>query len=256
MIPETWAAASEQLRADLQRIFGGRLQALVAYGPALFPPSARPAGWTIASPDETLHTMALVDRVQFGDLTACARQSRAWSKRRLAMPLLLGTDEFTHSLDAFPLEYGDIITHHVLVAGQNPFIGVSVRPEDRRRACEVQAKSHLIHLREGYLEAEGAPARVARLITASSASFGTLLRNVADLQGATAATPAALAATVQDGLGLPAGVVERIVSLNRPDDLPASEAAELYPKYLEAAERLWRFLDGWSAGRETPRRET
>ena len=49
----------------------------------------------------------------------------------------------------FPLEFGDILARHVTLAGTDPFQGAHVPSEDLRRACEVQAKSHLIHLARG-----------------------------------------------------------------------------------------------------------
>ena len=45
--------------------------------------------------------------------------------------------EFERSLDAFPVEYGDIIAHHVVVTGDDPFAGLSVRR--RRPAPRVRA---------------------------------------------------------------------------------------------------------------------
>ena len=59
-----------------------------------------------------------------------------------------------------------------------------VTPADVRRALEVQAKSHLIHLREGFLETGGHAREVARLIHGSIGSFATLLINLADLDRA------------------------------------------------------------------------
>ena len=54
----------ETLSADLRRIFGTRLQSLVAYG----------------APDDPdgVHTLALVDRLDFHDLTACAPRTGDW----------------------------------------------------------------------------------------------------------------------------------------------------------------------------------
>ena len=46
---------------------------------------------------------------------------------------------------------------------------MTIPAEDVRRACEAQAKSLLIHLREGFLESHAETTRIARLITASAA---------------------------------------------------------------------------------------
>ena len=58
----------------------------------------------------------------------------AWHDAGLATPLLIAADEFARSLDAFPFEFGAILWDHVVVAGSNPFDGLSVKPADLRRA--------------------------------------------------------------------------------------------------------------------------
>jgi hypothetical protein len=237
--------ALESLHTDLRAIFGPRLRSLVAYGPIRTKPPRATSVSQIAPDLDHVHTLALVDRVGYHDLRAAAERRQGWTRLGLATPLLLSLNEFARSLDTFPLEYGDIMDRHVVIAGENPFEGLRVRPEDIRRACEVQAKSHLIHLREGFIEADGQPGPVARLIVASAGAFGTLLGNLARIQGERPMTPQQLAASVQEGLEIPGPLIERVVSLTEPDDLPGTAALDLYPQYLEAAERLWRFVDGW-----------
>jgi hypothetical protein len=94
------------LAADLGRVFGSRLHSVAAYG--LHAP---------AEPPRVLHTLALVEQLTFKDLTACLPFAAGWRRRSLAVPLVLEREEFLRTLDVFPLEYGDIIAHHVLVAG-------------------------------------------------------------------------------------------------------------------------------------------
>jgi hypothetical protein len=149
------------------------------------------------------------------------------------------------SLDAFPLEHADILAHHVLVAGSNPFEGVSVKPADLRRGCEVQARSHLIHLREGYLESGGDGAEVAQLIAGSAEPFAGLLDNVMRLQGIIAGNSEQLIRYVEVAIGLPAVTVREIVSVRKAEDLTGAQALALYPTYLDASQRLWRFIDRW-----------
>src|SRR4029078_8048196 len=100
------------------RVFGARLRSLVVYG--LDSP---------ANP-RLLHTLALVDRLAFDDLVKCMPSVAGWRRRSLAVPLILELEEFLRSLDVFPLEYGDIIAHHVRIAGDDPFGGARVSPAD------------------------------------------------------------------------------------------------------------------------------
>src|SRR5262245_6156126 len=103
-------AALDGLAADLRRIFGERLLSLVAYGLRKPVPAPR-----------VIHSLALVQRLGFADLAACAPLAASWRRRSLAVPLLLEREEFFRTLDVFPLEYGDIIAHHVAIAGPDPF---------------------------------------------------------------------------------------------------------------------------------------
>jgi hypothetical protein len=248
--PETLARALEPLTADLGAIFGARLRSVVVYDtPGAGPAAGRDPG---SPPDEAfdpgpaLHTLVLVDRLGAEDLEACARRAPGWRRRQIAAPLLLTVVEFERSLDAFPLEYGEIIARHVLVSGEDLVGRAKVVPEDLRRACEVQAKSHLLHLREGYLESGGEAARVAELVAASARPFEALLGHVARLQGAKARTREELAQHAAEAIGLAAPVVARVIGLLHPGDLTPSEAARLFPAYLEASERLATFVDGWT----------
>jgi hypothetical protein len=244
--------ALEVLHGELAQIFGNRLISLVAYGHRLPGTVAHDGDPLDEAGDPTfqhgpgLHTLAVVQSVNASDLAACAALHQAWSKRGLETPLLLAEGELARSLDAFPLEFAEIMAHHLVIAGRDPFAGLHVAATDVRRACEVQARGHLIHLREGYIEAAGQADRLARLVAASAPAFRALLGNVARLQGLTTPTTQALATHAEERLGLPADVVHRVTSIVRPDEIAPSDAVRLFPAYLDAVERLSAFIDRWT----------
>ncbi|MCA1563410.1 MAG: hypothetical protein LC804_25210 [Acidobacteria bacterium] len=215
------SAALGALAADLRRIFGARLLSLVAYG-------------TAESADDDVHSLALVDRVRFDDLVACVSLTSGWRDRGLGVPLMLSLEEFRRSLDVFPLEYGEIIARHIVVEGTDPFAGIAVAEADRRRACELQAKSHLIHLREGFLETGGRPERVAELIAASAESFRSLLENIHQLD------PRA-----RSEMGLSDTLVSDVLATRTGGASTIAEPSALLARYITAAERVWQYVDGW-----------
>src|ERR1043166_3581691 len=102
----------------------------------------------------------------FKQKTAYEIPKRDWSSDVCSSDLL-PEQEFLRSLDAFPLEYGEIIRTHTTVYGNDPFTNVSISRDDLRRACETQVKSHLVHLRQGFVEAGGNPSAIGELVTAS-----------------------------------------------------------------------------------------
>lgn len=239
-LPPSLAGPLARLRDDLQQIFGARLTALVAHGPRVRHAEGAGAG---APP---LTTLALVDGLSYGDLHACAQRARDWRADGLAVPLLLGPAEFARSLDAFPVEYGDIIAHHVVVLGRDPFEGLRVPDEDLRRACEAWGKAHLIHLREGFVEAGGDARRVAALIVASAPPFAALLAHIARLRGIVTPGARGLVEAAADIPGLPPHVVTQVAALEAQPSLDADTATTLFPAYLDAVDALARYLDGWT----------
>jgi hypothetical protein len=239
-----WHSAAETLVRDLQRVFQARLRSIVAYGSGL------------EGLDEPLTCLALVDSVEMADLEQCAALSPRWAKHRVATPLILPQREFARSLDAFPLEYGEIIRAHQLVFGADPFEGAAIPHEDLRRACETQIKGHLLHLREGFIEAGGDPVRVGELVTASAAAFAALLRNVARLTGhdgtprlrsGQAADRGSVTLEGAKAADLSPSVVADILSLERAAKVPTADAARLFPDYLATVEQLAARVDQWRA---------
>lgn len=240
-LPVELRAAAERLADELRTYFGARLTAVVAYGPRLMA-RGRPGSGPRAVP---LHTMALVDAVRLADLEALAPRAETWRRAGLAMPLLLGRDEFVRSLDAFPVEYGAIIARHVLLAGPDPFEGLAVQPGDLRRACETLVKSHLIHLREGLLETGGRAGEVAVMIRASAVPFAALLGAVVRLEGAGDAPDEGVAGMVAERCGASETVIEQVLDLLDVQELSNDEARRLYPAYLDVLETLVAYVDRW-----------
>jgi hypothetical protein len=156
--------ATDTLAAQLRDVFGDRLRMVAAFGHAA-------------------HTVAIVETVTPSDLDKCASFCPGWKKIGLAPPLLMPVVELSRALEAFPLEFSEILATRKLIAGTDLLAALKVPLEDLRRACEVQARSHLVHLREGYIEAAGNGKAVARLVDASKRPFHALVANVARLDG-------------------------------------------------------------------------
>jgi hypothetical protein len=186
--------------AQLREIFGERLKMLAAFGGGR-------------------HLCAVVQSLTLADLDRCAAVASGWKTGERTAPLLIPADELTRALDAFPLELNEIISTRQVLDGEDLFAAMSIPSEDLRRACEYQARSHLLHLREGYVEASGQRKAIAALVTASSVPFRALLANVGRLDGWSA-----------DAL------LERLGLAGFDRSFPAS---------LSAAERLVEYVDRW-----------
>lgn len=223
--------ALDGLTAGLRRVFGTRLHSVSAYG--LHEPSASP---------RAVHSIALVERLTFQDLSACAPLAVTWRRTSLAVPLILEREEFLRTLDVFPLEYGDIIAQHVVIAGSDPFVDARVSPADIRRACELSAKSHLIHLREGFLETGGDAPSVARLIAASAGPFRALLANIARLADD---HDDDVADTAERQIGIPASVVRDVIGAGSGTQSSITDPTATLSRYIAAVEKVWEYVDTW-----------
>jgi hypothetical protein len=232
----SWKTAADSLSADLRNVFGDRLRAVVAYGPRIDGDAQAP-----------LTCLALVSTLTAEDLQACARLTRRWHRAHVATPLVMPAHEFMRSLDTFPLEYGEIIRAHELVFGDNPFSTATIAADDLRRACELQAKSHLVHLRESFIESGGIPTAVAELVTASAPAFTLLLRNVARLGSVTTRDRTEVTRAGARAVGIPEELVADMLNLERQPGIPATDPSRLFPEYLAAVEQLARAVDGWRA---------
>jgi hypothetical protein len=222
--------AVHTLDRDLRSIFGDRFRSLVAY-----------AG--IAGDDRT-STLAVVDDLSADDLRACVGQVAAWDEAGLATPLFVAAHEFERSLDAFPFEFGAILADHAVVSGADPFVGLRVETSHLRQACEVQARSHLLHLREGFLETRGRSDALGELLLRSAPPLLALLQSVVRLEDRMATNPDA-AAIVEQKVGVPPGSLAQIARLVGRKDLPSDQARRLFPPYLDAVQRLTAYVDRW-----------
>jgi hypothetical protein len=231
-----WRHTADGLVADLHNVFGDRLLSVLAYGPAVED-----------GPDAPLTCLALIRTLRQIDLDACAKLAGAWTRQGLAIPLILPEEEFQRSLDAFPLEYSEIARAHQQLYGSDPFERVRIAREDLRRACETQIKSHLVHLREGFIEAGGRPQAIAALVSSSAPAFAALLRNVARLTGSGARDRVEATRAGALAAGLPEATTADVLALENPGTMPATDPARLFPDYLLAVEQLARAVDTWRA---------
>ena len=106
-----------------------------------------------------------------------------WGRAGIDTPLILPEDEFRRSLDAFPLEYGEIRRR---TRGSSAVIR-STASRSTRRTCVVPARRRSRVTWSTCAKASSKraddPAAIADLVAASAPAFAALLRNVARLAG-------------------------------------------------------------------------
>ena len=184
---------------------GPRLVTLVLYGSGAREPSADPAA---------LNTLLLVtDGSDF--LGPVAAVIKDWSAAGHPPPIIMTEREWRQSADAFPIEYEDIREAHRILAGRDPWKGITVRREHVRRQLEHELMGKLVNLRQAYVADWNRPKRLAEVVRRTRAGFLTMLRAVLRLAGRT--PPVASPAVVRDAGALigfaPDGLTEPVAYL-------------------------------------------
>ncbi|HEY7192665.1 MAG TPA: hypothetical protein VH439_02910 [Gemmatimonadales bacterium] len=175
---------------------GARLVALLLYGSAV-----REAGAAAASPEPNpMNTLLIVESVDDELFQRLSGPVRDWLSAKHPPPLVLTDQEWRNSADAFPIEYDDIRAHHRVLAGRDPWRGISVRTADVRRQLEQELMGKLVHLRQAYVAAWNQPKRLAEIVRDTRAGLLTMLRAVLRLAGRT--PPPESAALVREAAGL------------------------------------------------------
>ena len=154
----------DTLAVQLREIFGERLKMVASFG-------------------GDAHTCAVVQNLTLDDLDRCAAHGSKWHTLGLHVPLFIVEGELPRALDAFPLELNEIMATRRVLSGSDVFAELVIPKQELRRACEVQARGHVLHLREGYIQAAGDRQKVAALVAAGVPTFRGLVTNVARLEG-------------------------------------------------------------------------
>lgn len=232
--------AIDSLARDLDGILGPRLVSLVAY------PGHQADG--------SVHSCALVQDLTYRDLTACLPLTESWHRRGTSVPLLLSPEELRRTVDIFPLEYATMIADYTVIRGRDPFEGVSIHTEDVRRAVEGLAKSHLIHLREAFLESQGETMRIAGLISASAAPLRALLTHIARLPESgpgpadtSSLSDESLATMAELRLGISSGLIRTVLASSAHGHSTIADPSHLLGSYIDASKRIWEYVDRWRA---------
>ncbi len=174
---------------------GARLVALLLYGSA-----AREPGGGAESAPSAMNTLLIVESVDDELFRRLSEPVTDWLSAKHPPPLVLTDQEWRSSADAFPIEYDDIRAHHRVLAGRDPWRGISVQRADVRRQLEQELMGKLMHLRQAYLAAWSRPKRLAETVHDTRAGFLTMLRAVLRLVGRP--VPAAADALVRDAAAL------------------------------------------------------
>lgn len=195
----------EDLAQRVSAALGARLVSLLVYGSA--------ARRGAPGPATGVDTVLIADGVDQRLLDDLATAVAPWVRAGSPPPIVLSESEWQASADAFAIEYEDMHSAYRLVAGRDPWPGVTVQREDVQRQLEHELVGKLVRLRQGYVGTQGDGQRLTALVAASASGFLTMLRTTLRLAGtpvpATAAEVVLAAAAV---IGFPASDLADVVA--------------------------------------------
>jgi hypothetical protein len=160
----------EHLADAVGRAIGERLVALLLYGST--------ARGTHVPRRSDVNTLLICDAVDERLFEALAPTIRDWTRAGHPAPLIFTEREWRESATAFPIEYEEVREAHRVLAGKDPWQGITVRREDLRQQLEHELMGKLVRLRQAYGTLWGQPQRLGSVIVASAPGFFTMLRTV------------------------------------------------------------------------------
>jgi hypothetical protein len=224
--------------------FGEQLEGVLLYGSAVrgeFLPGR-----------SNLNILLLMSSCDSGVLTQYSALHRQWCKEQIVVPLFLTEEELRVSAEVFPLEFLEIQEQHRALGGRDPFIGFHVKTDRLREAVVQGFMSHLLRLRQRYVEGSGADEATAILLPLSITSILPLLRGVQRLLDRPLLSHAdAVIKDVAGQLKLDLQGLLDIVLLKRGQISPGrDEMPRLFDRYLQAATLLTRAVEQLSQSRQ------
>jgi hypothetical protein len=222
---------------DVKGRFGEQLEGMLLYGSAVrgeFLPGR-----------SNLNILLLVSSYDSAVLKQYSALHRQWSKEQIVVPLFMTEEELHISAAVFPLEFLEIQEHHRVLGGRDPFIGFHVKTDRLREAVVQGLMSHLLRLRQRYVEGGGSDDATTILLPLSITSTLPLLRGVQRLLGRPVLSHSdAVIKDVAEQLKLDLQGLLDAVLLKRGQISPGPhEVPRLFDRYLQAATRLTRAVE-------------
>jgi hypothetical protein len=156
------------------------------------------------------------------------------------------TEEELHlSAAVFPLEFLEIQEQHRVLDGRDPFIGFHVKTDRLREAVVQGLMSHLLRLRQRYVEGGGSVEATTILLPLSITSAVPLLRGVQRLLGRPVLSHSdAVIKDVAEQLQLDLqGLLDALLLKRGQISSGSYELPRLFDRYLQAVTLLTRAVE-------------
>ncbi len=218
--------------AGLDTELGPGLKAVSVYGSATGP--------DFVPKRSNVNLVVVLDRLDEEVLTRLLDVVKWGMGRRIVPPLMLTPADIGASLDVFPIEFLEIRDSHVVIAGDDFFTSLEVRPADLRLECESQIKAAVLRTRQAYLEIGLRRKGAEEVLAASLTSLIPVFRGMLRLKGVTPPRDKAEAvASLGSAFGVETGTFLAILRDRAGDErIEGEEAHAVLARYIDEITRL------------------
>lgn len=226
---------------EVIELFGSTLEGIVLYGSA--------ARDEYLPGRSNLNLLFLLATGEAAALKPYGKVHRRWSREQIVVPLFMTQPELEASAALFPLEYLEMKEHHRLLAGRDPFPGLSIDLRQLPFQVEQGLRGNLLRLRQRFVEGSGTVEAITILLPLSLTALLPCLRGLLRVMGYQPPTSSeATLKEVQSNLQCEVTAFVETFNLKRGLISPgAAEVPRLFGRYLACLEALIRRVDEWKA---------
>jgi hypothetical protein len=228
-LPDDTQKLLQAYTKDVKSTFGDQLDGLLVYGSAV--------RGEFLHGRSNLNLLLLVTGYDAAMLKRYEPVHKRWNKEGVVAPLFLTEEEIRTSSALFPIEFMEIQEHHRVLGGRDPFVGFHVDAGRLGDAVLQGLASHVLRLRQRFVEASGANDAVLILLPLAITSAVPLLRGIQRMRGwPVLAQSDAVIQDVADRLHLDLQGFQEALMMKRGIITPGpSEIPRVFDRYLLAA---------------------
>ena len=228
-LPDETQKLLQAYTKDVKSTFGDQLDGLLVYGSAV--------RGEFLHGRSNLNLLLLVTGYDAAMLKRYEPVHKRWNKEGVVAPLFLTEEEIRTSSALFPIEFMEIQEHHRVLGGRDPFVGFHVDAGRLGDAVLQGLASHVLRLRQRFVEASGANDAVLILLPLAITSAVPLLRGIQRMRGwPVLAQSDAVIQDVADRLHLDLQGFQEALMMKRGIITPGpSEIPRVFDRYLLAA---------------------
>ena len=231
----------EEFARRVESALGENLVSLLLFGSA--------ARGTHVEGRSDVNLLLIVKDASVTALHAATPAVAEWVKGGQPAPLIFADAEWRASTDVFPIEIEDMREAHRVVAGRDPFDGLTTRRSDLRTELEHEVRGKVLRLRTEYAAAAADGKALGRLLVHSAGTFFVLFRAFLRLTGGV--PPAGHDALVREtsaAANLDPTVFDWVLAALDGRNPPALAAYDpIAGRYVDAMEKLADYIDRMQA---------